>query len=746
MLQKRFAKIPTFSETAKPIIPKQGKKNCFFRPFNKKVVILQSEWKFHSLNHHTIGRPLSKIQIKMKHFKPKHTCAFRFRRYCRAGYAAFRSMHRVVNIGHLASYIADRQLRKSISAISLCILSFWNIAEAQNETSNDSRPLPVLNITATTDSSQGSPDAIAVVLREQLQGLPISSVGELLEQLPGIDLRTRGASDVQGDLTMRGGTFDQMIILLNGVNLTDAQTGHHNLDIPIDLSMVDRVEIIPASSLINYGLTSFCGAVNIVTTDHSRNQVKAQISAGSFNQLHFSAGVTLSKGDWNWLAATSFHRSSGYMENTDFNHGSLYLQGLKKDSKGEWILQIGGQMKDFGSQAFYSTKYPDQFESTRTLIASICRQRKWRNWHLEALLYGRAHKDRFELFREGYADFPSWYSGHNYHLSLNGGLRLRASRMTRFGKFATGTEIREEGILSNVLGDSLSSPRKIWGESDDLYYPLGKSRLNTNLFAHYSYSFKDLVFKISGLASHNTLSGFNHGYTLSLDWLPNSQWTLNANLGRSMRLPTYNDLYYHSATQISNPNLNVESSYNTEINLKFHKGKFSSLATLYGRHGENIIDWVRDPSETLWHCINHSSIDAVGGDIMMGYNNQGFLHHLGITYSHCTIFQHPDGYISNYALDYLKDKVSGDIVIVPFKNLKVKAMASYGKREGSYTNPQGETEAYKAVMMLNAGAEYHFNHFVIFAEGYNLLNKEYCDYGGVPQPGISFLAGININY
>ena len=213
----------------------------------------------------------------MLHQNFLHNAAFRFRRFSRAGYAAFRSMHRVVNIGRLASYIADRQLKKSFVTMVFCLPILCGTAMAQNDDTLEEHLLPTLDVIAVADSAQGSPDAVAVISRAQLQELTVSSVGELLEQLPGLDLRTRGGGDVQGDLTMRGGTFDQMIVLLNGVNLNDAQTGHHNLDIPIDLSMVDRVEIIPASALIHYGLTSFCGAVNIVTGEAAADQIRAQL-------------------------------------------------------------------------------------------------------------------------------------------------------------------------------------------------------------------------------------------------------------------------------------------------------------------------------------------------------------------------------------------------------------------------------------------------------------------------------------
>lgn len=670
----------------------------------------------------------------------------RFRRFKRAGFAVFNSLHRVVNIGRLVSYIADRQLLKSAFAMAMFAVLFTENAYAQTDEDIPVNLLPALDVVAVADTQQGSPDAVAVISRQQLSGLPISSVGELLEQLPGLDLRTRGVGDVQGDLTMRGGTFDQMIVLLNGVNLTDAQTGHHNLDIPIDLSMVDRVEIIPSSALHHYGLSSFCGAVNIVIGERGTNQARFELSGGSFGSGNVAAGVSRQLGRWALTTAASYHRSNGYRENTDYDHGSLYLQARNRDKNGEWVFQMGGQLKDFGSQDFYSTKYPTQFESTRTLMVSMTRQQMWKRWHFESVLYGRLHKDRFELFRQGVTVPPAWYTGHNYHLSANAGLRLRASNNWALGQSSIGCEIRDEGIVSSVLGDTLSRPINIIGEPDNIQYSFGKNRIGANVFAEHGVCIHSLKLAASLLGGYNSLFGANYGYSLSADYPLHRSLNLRGSIGRSFRLPTYTDLYYHSATQESNPNLMPEVSHHAEVNLNYHTRHYLASATLYGRHGSNIIDWVRLPEETVWHSVNHAAIDAMGAELQGAYIGGGCLKRVGVSYSFCTLAQQADGYISNYVLDYLRHKVSGDVVVSPLKNVRIKLLATYHCREGQYSGLDGALLKYDPVVLFNAGVDYTLQHFSFFADGYNLLNRQYCDYGGIPQPGISFLAGVRMTY
>lgn len=679
----------------------------------------------------------------MKHQNLIQNSVIRFRRYCRGAYAAFCSMHRVVNIGRLATYIADRQLRKSALALAFCMPVACGVVQAQTDDELDEHTLPLLTVTAAADSTQGSPDAVAVISRAQLQGLAVSSVGELLEQLPGLDLRTRGAGDVQGDLTMRGGTFDQMLILLNGVDITDAQTGHHNLDIPINLSMVDRVEIIPSSALIHYGLTSFCGAVNIVTGEPLRSQVRAQLAAGSFGQRHLSADTRLSSGSWTYTVAAALHHSDGYRTNTDYTHSSFFLQAHRHDHVGDWNFQLGGQIKDFGSQAFYSIKYPDQFEATRTLLASASHQRNWGEWQLEALAYGRFHTDRFELFRTGAVQAPAWYGGHNYHLSSIGGMRLRALRHWLLGQSAAGVNLRYESILSNVLGDSIVRPVPVAFESASICYPLGTSRTTFNAFGEHSVIVGGVRLTAAALGSYNTMMGPDYGYSFSANYAWR-YWRVAGSVGRSFRIPTFNDRYYHSAIQVCNPSIRPENSLLGELSATYIRSHFRASGLLYQRRGTDIIDWVRTPESTVWYSTNHAAITALGGDVQLAYTSNRWLRRVGVNYSYCTLSQQADGYISNYALDYLRHKVGVDVWLSPIQQLRFKLLADYHYREGSYT--EGDVQVrYAPVFLLNAALEYDVRWFTLFLEGHNLLDRIFCDYGGVPQPGISLLGGVRLN-
>jgi len=675
--------------------------------------------------------------------------AFRFRRFCRAAYAAFNSLHRVVNIGHLATYIADRQLRKSAAVLTLGIALLPLQTLAQTDTDPDERLLPAVEILASADTLFGSPEPAAVLTAHDFSNASVRSLGDLVSLLPGVDLRSRGGNDVQGDLSMRGGTFDQMVLLLNGVNLTDAQTGHHLLDIPVDITMVQRVELLSPAQLMARGITAFCGGINIVVNEEYRDHLAAELSGGSHGTAKASLLATKTLGPWAITMAGAYNRSDGYMPNTDYRHGSLFLQAARHSQSTDWHLQLGGQAKDFGSQAFYSTAYPDQFEATRTLTASLFNVHRWGLSRLETTLYGRLHRDRFELFRDGYATPPTWYSGHNHHLSSISGLRSRLSRRVGIGHALIGIEGRREGIRSNVLGlpDSLlPSP-----------YTHRAARLSATLFGGYSLTAGRLHAEAVALGLYNSAFGFNYGLSATATYRLAQQLHLGASLSRTYRMPTFTDLYYQSVNQHANPDLNSERSLAAELSLRYTPRALTLQASLYHRDGRDIIDWVRQPDEDVWHSMNHTAVGATGADLLFDYHPAiSWSPAVGGGYSYCHIDRDPGQLISGYALEYLRHKANIYLSISPLPSLRLKVDALYRYREGRYTDDQGNLCSYGGALLLNTAAEYTLHlsrraeasqrpELQLFIEGHNLLDVHYRDHGGVPQPGRTFIGGLRLN-
>ncbi len=689
--------------------------------------------------------------------------ALRFRRFTRKAYAIFNSMHREVTIGRLATYIADCQLRKSTVTLmaSLCLTPLLSLAQEEDalieqgvlQGEDTSYQLPMVQITA--PAGGGLATAPAVLLsREELDAHSVRSLSDVLHLVASLDLRVRGVNDVQGDISFMGGGFDQMLVLLNGINITDAQTGHHNLDIPIDVGMVERVEVLSPSALLQRGVVAFCGAVNIVVTEGQKERIMAELMAGSHGTYKGSALVSLSKKGWTHTSALTYAHSNGYMRNTDYRIANLYLQSLKVGERDVWHISLGGQVKDFGSQAFYSVSYPDQFEATRTMTLAASNVHQYEGFRLESRVFGRLHSDRFELFRQGVVEPASWYTGHNYHLTSTVGLMFKGEKQWGRGTLHVGLETRREGIVSNVLGTPYDEePFEVRWLANAAKYDRSAVRTNVSLFSGYKLSLGDISLSSNLLGGYSTAFGLDYAASVDASWQFAECWQVASSLSRTYRLPTFTDLYYQGANQQSNPDLHSESNVMVDLRLLYSGKAFSFSAQSYCRAGRGIIDWVRRPDEELWISMNHTKVGTQGADLSARYSLEGLVDVVGGSIALCHVDVDAGEFVSGSVMDYLSRKAQLYVLLAPGRlkafaglPLRLKIDLLYRHREGGYVDADGQTERYGSFILLNAGVDYTFRRFTFYTELYNLTNRYYRDLGGVPQPGRNINVGVKLCY
>src|SRR5882672_2107180 len=121
-----------------------------------------------------------------------------------------------------------------------------------------------------------------VLLDAQTTPLLYDSFVDYLHLDPSVDLKERGSEGVQADLSIRGAGFEQSLVLLNGLRINDAQSGHHNMDIPIPLEAVSRIEVLHGAGSTLYGADALGGAVNFITAWPGATEVRARFGVGSF--------------------------------------------------------------------------------------------------------------------------------------------------------------------------------------------------------------------------------------------------------------------------------------------------------------------------------------------------------------------------------------------------------------------------------------------------------------------------------
>ena len=573
--------------------------------------------------------------------------------------------------------------------------------------------IPEVEVIADTPELQtASYRHIYTLSEEDIKALPAVSVNEIIAYLPGIDVRTRGANGVQADVNMRGGTFDQIKVFINGVNFSDPQTGHYTMNLPVDPSIIAKIEVSD-------------GAINIITRPSpstKSDRYSAQVTGGRWGL--WEAGLS---GSWirdqHWhVASAQYNQSSGYIDNTDYRLANLYyamgFNGLE--------LQVGAQYKDAGANSFYSLASQDQYDATRTAFLSARYRHEWGNWGLDAQASYRANYDRYE-----------WHRGTatNKHLNQTAAASVKAYYTYAIGKTLLGIEVRNENILSTGLGDTLTTRQGP--------FTLGKNRMNINYFLRQSFQHEWFSASLGFNGNYNTLSGshFAGGLNLSFAFVPDGKIYVNAN--RTLRLPTFTDLYYHAGIQRGNIHLNPESHWTFDVGIQYEYKGLSLRANGYYRLGQDVIDW-QLADDQLYYATNIARLDAAGSELTIRYHYGYWLKRIEASYSYAHSFLNGVDLTKSMYLDYLSHKLSLRLEHGIYKGFGASWELSYQVREGSYTTPQGSLEPYQPTWLLD-GTVYWANNFIRVAlSATNMTNTTYYCYGGIRQPGILPRATIRV--
>ena len=648
---------------------------------------------------------------------------YRFRRFVGKGYAAFASMHKIVNIGHLCVLLTDKEMLKAGRTTAVCGMLLATpimYADITPPDDGEQRDLQLQEVSVVAQQSSFQSESFRLVTNlnaDQLVGLPIKTVSDLLKYIPGIDLRERGAGGVQADLTIRGGTGRQVKILLNGVDITDPQTDHYSMDIPIDPLLIERVEVLQGT---NYALDAFSGAINIITKSENKQKpyrVTGEITGGEYGLVRPALAARISRPAYYINTSASYNRSSGYTDDSDYKMTNAFFQAGGKGLD----FQVGAQHKDAGANSFYTVKYPNQYDQTRTLITSLGYAQHWGNWNLSANMYYRGHFDRFHTYRNN-VDLegnpaPSWYKGPNVTWTHTQGAHIEAAWHNEWSQTTFGVDVRDELIRSSSLGNH--------------------NRVNVRYFAEERVYWRTLSAALGASGIYNTQFGNDWSVGANLGYHPLTDLHFFLNFNRAIRIPTYTDLYYKQGnTQLADPNTRPEEALQIELSAQYKYKHLYTNASAYYRWGRNIIDWVKDPDPqvTLWRSTNHSKVDAAGMELAFGVQGYEWIKRAEINYAFADVRADAGQLLSLYALDYLRHKLALHLEHKIYKGFGATWCARFEQREGQYTSMSGTTESYKPVFLLDVALYWANDYLRVQVDGRNITNTRYVDIGGVVQP------------
>lgn len=676
-----------------------------------------------------------------------------FKRWTRKRYAIFSSMRKVIVIS-VISFTCSFLLR-----------AYTGLAQQNRDSTLKIIQLKEINIFAEEDlpsdvlQSNLLQNAIS---KKEIESVPARSFNELLKQLPGLDVRQRGGNGVQADISIRGGNFDQTLLLLNGINVTDPQTGHYTLNLPLHNDIIHNIEIYKNTGALLYGASSFTGIINVITQPDTVNNVNFHLMGGMYETFGLSTYMSLHTKNTGHLIAADYKQSAGYRENTDFKIYNAYYQLIGKFKKGQLEFQTGLNDKAYGANSFYSLRFPNQFEHTQTLISSV----RWKNKGLVKwvpALYYRLNYDCFELVRN------QEKSKNNYHTNQVVGFNFINMFATKIGKTGFSFDYRIEDIVSTSLGNLMKQEKP--SRTEGISYRYGKTRQIAALSAGQSLLTKNIAFKVSILGQYYVIE--KNFYLLPasdflwcLKTLKNKEDRINitlfASAGRGVRTPTFTDLYYRTGDIVGNPNLKPEQTVNVEIgttlNVKqLDKSNYLTCkANVFFRWGRGMIDYIKKENDSMWQSVNHTDVFFIGNEFTLNFYpsvimRNDFLQSIALYYTYLYSDKESEGYISRYVLDHLTHKLSLQLSHRIYKEWAVSYAFSYNVRKGEYVSYTQNTaggirKKYPPFSLLDIRMHYRYRNFYVYVEANNVLNVRYFDIGGLEQAGIWVTAGVKYKF
>ncbi len=581
-----------------------------------------------------------------------------------------------------------------------------------------------------------------VISKNEIQNAPIQSIEDLLEYAVNIDLRQRGIDGIQSDISVRGGSFEQVLILLNGIKINDPQTGHHSMNIPVSIQQIEKIEILTGGGTRIYGNYAYTGVINIITKKESTNSLLLASGENSFKSIEIN-GFHKSN-DIKHTISVLNKSSDGYVEGMDYKTNNLFYQASLEKNNFSSLLNIALIDKKFGAYSFYTPKYPNQYEEIQTGIYSFQFSYELDNLTINNKIFKRTNQDEFILFREN----PEWY--HNFHKTDLYGFDFNIAKKTKTGSNVIGAEMVYDNIISNRLGDTLMEQIAI---DENNFYTLGSNRTITNFFVEKNITHNKLSIS-TGLMmniSNNNESEIFPGIDLS--YLFSEKLTISGSFSKSMRRPNYTELYYSSPTNQGNKNLKSEFSKNSELSISYLDKNHRSSITFYKRNGENLIDWILMDGDSIWRTQNLTNISFSGFEfsslikLPKEFYNRLKLNSVKLNYAYNHADSSSIGFQSAYVLDFLSSNFSMSLN-QKFESINISWKLSRQDRKGSYIDflSNNEIEYEPFTLISTRVTKQIFNNNSLFIEIYNLLNKDYVDFGNVPQPGRIIRGGLRINF
>ncbi len=531
-----------------------------------------------------------------------------------------------------------------------------------------------------------------------------ASITQALKDAAGLDLRIRG-NNIQADPSIRGSTFQQVLVMIDGVRVNDPQTGHHNLNIPVPLSQIERIEILKGSASSLYGSDACGGVINIITKKTGR--IGGGLGIGNFGYKEISAMLGVKNLMLNFSADSSDGYALGY-EHAQYNIGCKFSQKFGNNID---LSIMGGYLnKRFGAKNFYAPYA--SWEENQAFFVNLNNQ--WfvsPRFMLNPIFSFRTHIDTFILDRNRPEFYANRHQSFSYNAHVIGNLDLKS-----LGFYISGIELIKDSLNSTRLGQRQLQRIALFVQIEKKF-------------------FQDRGTVVSGIRDDyyfDMNNSINPHFSFSYSIKPSIR--LNAGFGSSFRVPSFTELYYQDPVNKGDSLLMPEYAREYELSFSYLEKILLLQSTVFLRNSKDDIDWIKKIAESIWQVWNSGETKCYGFESAIQYNpNRWFFLKAGL--SCIQIFkQLPPDYISKYSLQIPEYSANSEVKI--FSLLEFSC--------DWYYYEAGDTR-----FLLNAFIRKDYQilkrmNLTGMVGVTNFLDKKYYDFKDVPLPGRVFTMRLNI--
>jgi vitamin B12 transporter len=546
---------------------------------------------------------------------------------------------------------------------------------------------------------------------------PLLSMDEVLLYSSLGGGQSRGIFGIQTDMSIRGSTFSQNLVLLNGQRLNDPQTGHHTLDLPVTVDDIDRIEIVKGHASTQYGADAYAGVLNIITKHPTGEKFTLRIGGGEYGLLTALASLTTGGASVNSRNTFEIKKADGFRDDTEFTIWSMTTLNDVRVAGERYSLNGGYTKKKFGAFDFYSPGR-NAASKEKTSVGWLTVETEFGGGfvRIHPRVYLRRHDDEF-IYTPG--------SRPNTHTTYAGGGEITGTvSIGRIISVLLGAEGNWDRITSTSLGNHHRSTISLFGI------------LQTSLDENVSF---DLGMRYD----RNSKYGEQFSPSIGLGYLFRESTKIFVSAGRSFRAPSYTDLYYNDPSNSGNPDLIPEIGWSYEFGMRNTSLPDINMdGAIFFRDQTALIDYVQYTETDVYHAVNFTRAMTRGGEYGIEWSSahpetdgdgNDLIRTIAVNYTYLdSHIDRGDNYRTKYSLNHPRHAISSSVSMHLPERIDISMMVAWKKRmEDEYT-------------VIDISVCREFTPVNVFLKVQNILNTRYEEIIGVPQAGRWIWGGIEI--